>query len=81
MIDTHKKGGLRGAVPEGFAYFHVEWTGASYAHLVEDGDGFKRDFGVGVVAGMLGLDPRATAGGEEGAAPAPATPRRSRTKC
>jgi hypothetical protein len=44
-------------VPRNFPYFHVDWGEGGYAHVVEDKDQFPMDFGVGVVAGMLGVAP------------------------
>ncbi|CAM9147583.1 unnamed protein product, partial [Discosporangium mesarthrocarpum] len=63
---THKKviqadparGGVRRAVPKGFPYFHVEWDGGGYAHVIEGEEGkFPRDFGVETLAGILGIEP------------------------
>lgn len=48
---------IRSVVPKNFPYFHVDWGDGGYAHVVEDRDQFPADFGVGVVAGMLGVDP------------------------
>jgi len=60
-IDTTKPGGLRKAIPMGFPYFHAEWVpsghGGGAAHVIEDPDKFPANFGLGVVAGMLGVDP------------------------
>ena len=56
VIDCRGKG-LRGAVPSGFAYFHVGWRGGGYAHVIEDADRFPRNWGLDIVAGMMGLPP------------------------
>ena len=61
---THKKlietkgRPLRASVPKNFPFFHVEWApGQGYAHIIEDREQFPKDFGVSVVAGMLGVPP------------------------
>lgn len=62
---THKKlistkgRPLRACVPKNFPYFFVEWgdEGEGYAHIIEDKEQFPKDFGVSVIAGMLGVDP------------------------
>jgi Protein similar to CwfJ C-terminus 2 len=50
--------GIRQVVPKNFPYFYVEWKeGEGYAHIIEDREQFPRDFGLGVIAGMMGVDP------------------------
>jgi len=56
LIDTGK--GLRKSVPQGFAYFAVDFANdGGYAHVIEDERAWKRDFGRSIVAGLLELDP------------------------
>ena len=43
LINTDK--GLSRAIPSGFPYFHVAWTGGGYAHIIEDEERFNRSFG------------------------------------
>jgi hypothetical protein len=64
QFSTHKKiieikrgRDIRSSVPKNFPYFSVEWDDGGYAHVVEDKAQFPADFGVGIVAGMLGVDP------------------------
>jgi hypothetical protein len=60
VIDTATRP-IEKAVPEGFAYFHVQWAGGGYqsggyAHAIEDQASYKRDFGGDVLRGVLGAD-------------------------
>jgi hypothetical protein len=54
IIDTAR--GLRKCIPAGFPYFHVEWARGGCAHIIEDAEEFGVDFGISVVAGMIGVD-------------------------
>ena len=56
IIDTHQKG-LRRSIPAGFSYFHVEWASGGYGHVIDDQALFPKDFGIDVIAGMMGEDP------------------------
>jgi hypothetical protein len=55
MIDTSKKG-LRGSIPQNFPYFHVEFgLGSGFVHVIDNPAEFPRDFGRGVMVGLLRL--------------------------
>jgi diadenosine tetraphosphate (Ap4A) HIT family hydrolase len=57
IIKTANRRGCVGAIPDGFAYFHVEFSdGTGYAHVIEDEIKWKRTFGREVVAGVMRLD-------------------------
>ena len=57
LIDTSTKG-LRASVPEGFAYFHVEFgLRRGYAHVIDDEQRWQRSFGRDTLAGAMGVDP------------------------
>jgi hypothetical protein len=63
LIDTHRKGGFRTAVPKGFPYFSVEFgtdgsSAGGYAHVIEDVEQFSRSFGLDILCGMLGESPQ-----------------------
>jgi hypothetical protein len=56
VIATDGKGSIRKAVPQGFAYVHVDFSlSGGYAHIVEDSSEFPRDFAQHTMAGMCGL--------------------------
>lgn len=56
VIETDAKGGIRKAVPKGFAYVHADFSlGGGYAHVVEDAQEFPRDFAQHTIAGMCEL--------------------------
>jgi hypothetical protein len=56
VIPTDAKGGVRKAVPKGFAYVHVDFAlGGGYAHIVEDATEFPRNFARDTIAGMCEL--------------------------
>ena len=45
---------MRGVVPAGFAYFDVAFgLHGGFAHVVEDEEGWKADFGRDVLEGLL----------------------------
>uniref|UniRef100_A0A061SMS2 CwfJ-like protein n=1 Tax=Tetraselmis sp. GSL018 TaxID=582737 RepID=A0A061SMS2_9CHLO len=55
IIDTGKKG-LRGSIPDNFAYFHVEFgLAGGYAHVIDDEQKWNKNFGRDILIGMLGL--------------------------
>jgi len=56
VIETDAKGGVRRAIPKGFAYVHADFSlGGGYAHVVEDTQEFPRDFAQQTIAGMCQL--------------------------
>jgi len=56
VITTDAKSGVRGAVPKGFTYVHVDFClGGGFAHIVEDTHEFPRDFAQHTIAGMCEL--------------------------
>ena len=49
---------IRRAVPKGMPYFHVDFgSNAGFAHVVEDENLFKRNFGLEILGGMMDSDP------------------------
>ena len=56
LIDTSVKGGLRGAIPKKFPYFHVEiGLHKGLVHVIDDETQFKSSLGLDVIRGMLKL--------------------------
>ncbi|XP_059461046.1 uncharacterized protein LOC132190161 [Corylus avellana] len=56
LIDTSEKGGLRGAIPKNFPYFHVEFgISKGFLHVIDDETQFKSSFGLNVIRGLLKL--------------------------
>lgn len=56
VIETDVQGGVRKAIPKGFAYVHATFSlGAGYAHVVEDTQEFPKDFAQQTIAGMSQL--------------------------
>jgi Protein similar to CwfJ C-terminus 2/Protein similar to CwfJ C-terminus 1 len=56
MLSTRDKG-LRRTIPNGFAYFYMEYeSNGGYAQMIESRS-FPKDFGVDTIAGMLQQDP------------------------
>ena len=56
LIDSGAKG-LRRSIPEKFPYFHVEFGyNRGYVHVIDDEAAWPRDFGRGVLLGLLGRD-------------------------
>ncbi|KAL6782403.1 hypothetical protein ACKKBG_A06645 [Auxenochlorella protothecoides x Auxenochlorella symbiontica] len=55
FIDTRAKG-LRGSIPENFAYLHVEFgLSAGFVHVVDDESTFDASLARSVLIGLLGL--------------------------
>lgn len=45
LIETHKKGGLRHSIPEGFPFFYVQFgMSEGFVHIIENGSKFPRNF-------------------------------------
>ncbi|CAN6336924.1 unnamed protein product [Urochloa humidicola] len=56
LITTTTSRNLRQAVPENFAYFHVEFgLDRGFVHVIDDENKFNAGFGLNVIRGMLGL--------------------------
>lgn len=53
VVDTTGVG-LRNAIPDNFAYFHVAWAGGGYVHPIEDENKWSPYFGLDIIAGMCG---------------------------
>eukprot|EP01128_Nolandella_sp_AFSM9_P009970 TRINITY_DN669_c1_g1_i3.p1 TRINITY_DN669_c1_g1~~TRINITY_DN669_c1_g1_i3.p1 ORF type:complete len:411 (-),score=102.78 TRINITY_DN669_c1_g1_i3:45-1277(-) len=63
IIETHKKGGLRHSIPEGFPFFYVQFgMTQGMVHIIENGIKFPIDFGEQVLAGLLELHDRYSSG-------------------
>eukprot|EP00122_Pirum_gemmata_P019640 Pgem_evm1s18380 len=61
IVDTNDNGGnnIRGAIPSGFPYFHVEFgTQGGFARVIDDEEKFPNYFGKEIAGGMLDLEPR-----------------------
>ncbi|CAI5519070.1 unnamed protein product [Closterium sp. Naga37s-1] len=60
ILDTRAiRGGLRGAIPPNFPYFHVEFgLQGGYCHVIDDESSFKASLGRDVIAGMMEMDPQ-----------------------
>lgn len=56
VIDLSDKT-IRKAIPETFPYFSCEWARGGLALAIDDVERFQADFGHGVLAGMMQLDP------------------------
>lgn len=55
LIRTSEKG-VRGSIPKGFPYFHVEFgLKDGYAHVIDDEKQFRSNLGLNVIRGMLRL--------------------------
>jgi hypothetical protein len=48
---------LRDLIPAHMPYVVLEWDTAAAGHVVENTQNFTNDFGLDVIAGVLGLDP------------------------
>ena len=55
----HQRKSMQYAVPKGFDYFSVEFgKDEGFAMLVDEPSTFKKDFGLDVIAGMVGIENR-----------------------
>lgn len=55
LIDTSGKG-LRASIPKNFPYFYVEFgLDRGFVHVIDNEANFKKDFGLNVIRGLLGL--------------------------
>lgn len=57
LIPTGKEKTLRTAIPKGFPYFHIEfgYKGQGWVHVIEDDTQFPNDFGLSIMASILGV--------------------------
>ncbi|KAL6843544.1 hypothetical protein ACP4OV_026606 [Aristida adscensionis] len=56
IITTSASRNLRQAIPENFAYFHVEFgLDRGFVHVIDDESNFNAGFGLNVIRGMLRL--------------------------